>query len=120
MTAARCSTFTLTALFACAAAFSPGAPAGGFWCNPPNWKRNTAIAAGVWAACLYMTFKWSAANERRYMPPVNYPIPSQYWCKHAVEDDPRLAAMGWGPKPKAEEEDDVDDEGEAERDRRER
>jgi hypothetical protein len=22
-------------------------------------------------------------------------MPSQFWCKHAVADDPRLAAMGW-------------------------
>ena len=70
-------------------------PAGGFWCNPPNWKRNTAIVAAVWGAALYFTFKWSSANERCYLPPVDYPIPSQFWRKHAVEDDPRLKDMGW-------------------------
>ena len=71
-------------------------PAGGWWCNPPNWKRNTAIAAGVWGVMLFATAKFSMANERRPLAPVAYPIPSQYWCKNAVEDDPRLAAMGWG------------------------
>ena len=32
-------------------------PAGGWWCNPVNWKRNTYIAAGVWGVLLYGTFK---------------------------------------------------------------
>ena len=77
-------------------------PMGGYWCNPPNWKRNTAILVAGWAGVLYMGFKWGSANERRFMPPVDYPIPSQYWCTHAVEDDPRLAAMGWGPKKEKE------------------
>ena len=71
-------------------------PAGGWWCNPPNWKRNTAICFGIWGGILALAFKWSSENERRYLPPYeNYPIPSQYWAKHAVEDDPRLEAMGW-------------------------
>ena len=69
-------------------------PAGGWWCQPVNANRNTAIMAGVWAVILGVTFKFSAANERRYLPPVVYPIPSQWWCKHAVEDDPRLAVSG--------------------------
>ena len=71
-------------------------PAGGWWVQPKNGTRNTAIALGVWAVILGFTAKFSAANERRYLPPLDYPIPSQHWCKHAVEDDPRLAAMGWG------------------------
>ena len=73
-------------------------PAGGWWCNPVNWKRNTYIAAGVWGVLLYGTFKLSCKLERRPAPPAQYPIPSQYWSKHAVEDDPRLAEMGWGKK----------------------
>ena len=71
-------------------------PAGGWWCEPKMWKRNTAICAGVWAAILGFTFRLSANNERRYQPPFDYPIPSQYWSKHAVEDDPRLEVLGWG------------------------
>ncbi|CAB9523610.1 Conserved hypothetical protein [Seminavis robusta] len=65
-------------------------PSGGWWCNPPNWKRNTAVGylvVGVLTACV---FKISADNERRPVPPRVH-IPSQYWCKHAKEDDPRLA-----------------------------
>lgn len=55
------------------------------------------IAAGIWGVILAFTARFSMNNERRIMPPheAAYPIPSQYWCKHAVEDDPRLAAMGW-------------------------
>ena len=77
-------------------------PTGGYWCNPPNWKRNTAICAGIWGVCLFFTAKFSSSVERRFLPPVNPGIPSQYWCKHALEDDPRLAEMGWGPKNKEE------------------
>ena len=77
-------------------------PAGGWWCNPTNWKRNTGIVAVGWAVISYVSFKWSAANERRLLAPVAYPMPSQYWCKHAVDDDPRLAAMGWGPQKEEE------------------
>ena len=70
-------------------------PAGGWWCNPPNWKRNTAICGAVWGVCLFFTARFSMENERRPLAPMSYPMPSQFWCKHAVADDPRLAAMGW-------------------------
>lgn len=70
-------------------------PAGGWWCEPKQWKRNTAICLGVWGVALFFTFKFSARNERRLGAPADYPIPSQYWCKHAAEDDPRLKDIGW-------------------------
>lgn len=73
-------------------------PAGGWWCEPKNWRRNTAICLGVWGAVLYATFKVSSSLERRHLPPMDYPIPSQYWCKNAVKDDPRLKDMGWGER----------------------
>ncbi|KAK2570001.1 hypothetical protein P5673_005869 [Acropora cervicornis] len=64
-------------------------PAGGWWCNPRNWKRNTAIAFGViFAMCIPVHYiSWSL--ERRYVPPYRH-IPSQRFCKHAKEDDPSL------------------------------
>ena len=65
-------------------------PAGGWYCHPPNWKRNTALVALGWVVVLGFTFRISANNERRLHPPDRF-IPSQMWCKHAVEDDPRLA-----------------------------
>ena len=64
-------------------------PAGGWYCDPVEWKRNTAIVAGVWVVILAFTFKLSADNERRLHPP-RWKIPSQLWCKHAKDDDPDL------------------------------
>mmetsp|Transcript_15412 Transcript_15412/g.20001 ORF Transcript_15412/g.20001 Transcript_15412/m.20001 type:complete len:97 (-) Transcript_15412:151-441(-) len=62
-------------------------PSGGWWANPPNWKVNTAIATGFVAFSFGVIFQFSAANERRPMPPREH-IPSQSWCKHATTDDP--------------------------------
>ena len=78
-------------------------PAGGWWCEPKNGPRNTMIAAGIWGVILYLGARFSSANERRIHAPHDaaYPIPSQYWCKHAVEDDPRLQAMGWASPKRA-------------------
>ena len=64
-------------------------PAGGWYCNPPNWKRNTAIVLAGWGVLAYFTFKISAANERRLSPPYHH-IPSQQWCAWAKHDDPSL------------------------------
>jgi len=75
-------------------------PAGGWWCNPPNWKRNTMIAGVVWVGVLGVCASFSSNNERRPLKPMAYPIPSQFWCKHAVADDQRLADMGWEDKSK--------------------
>eukprot|EP01135_Chromosphaera_perkinsii_P001524 Nk52_evm4s206 gene=Nk52_evmTU4s206 len=64
-------------------------PAGGWWCNPPNWKRNTFLAfAGTFAAAS-LVFQWSSSIERRPIAPIR-PIPSQGWCKWAKVDDPSL------------------------------
>ncbi|OAO16634.1 hypothetical protein AV274_1631 [Blastocystis sp. ATCC 50177/Nand II] len=64
-------------------------PAGGWWGQNANWRRNTRIAAVVMVALSIPVFIASANMERRPIPPVRH-IPSQYWCKHAKEDDPRL------------------------------
>ena len=61
----------------------------GRYCNPPNWKRNTAIVLAGWGVLAYFTFKISAANERRLSPPYHH-IPSQQWCAWAKHDDPSL------------------------------
>lgn len=67
-------------------------PAGGWFCLPTHWKRNTFFMAAAWGVILTFTFKWSAANERALMPPPDnmFPTPSQNFRKHAAEDDPRL------------------------------
>ena len=62
-------------------------PAGGWYCHPPNWQRNTAIVACGWAVAWYFVFNLSASLERRLCPPCR-PIPSQSWCKYAKIDDP--------------------------------
>lgn len=65
-------------------------PAGGWWNNPVHWKRNTGIAGAVVGILAIGIFQVSTSRERRPIPPP-WHIPSQYWCKHAIEDDPRLA-----------------------------
>mmetsp|Transcript_13778 Transcript_13778/g.17983 ORF Transcript_13778/g.17983 Transcript_13778/m.17983 type:complete len:81 (+) Transcript_13778:188-430(+) len=65
-------------------------PSGGWWNNPPQAKLHTGIALGAIGVLSVLIFNVSRKLERRPIPPVR-PIPSQMWCKHAVEDDPRLA-----------------------------
>ena len=58
--------FRLRALIVCR--LTPCAvwsPAGGWWCNPRHWKRNTAVAYGFIGVALAGTFMFSAANEVR-------------------------------------------------------
>eukprot|EP00048_Salpingoeca_helianthica_P015055 m.224825 g.224825 ORF g.224825 m.224825 type:complete len:85 (-) comp16550_c0_seq1:78-332(-) len=67
-------------------------PAGGWWCNPTHWKRNTVLlTGGVLLSCIPI-FYLSAGLERRPQPPINGPIFSQRFATHAAEDDPSLAA----------------------------
>ena len=66
------------------------APSGGWYSNPPKWKRNTGFAVGALFIMSAITFKISSDLERRPRPPLRH-IPSQMWCKHALEDDPSLA-----------------------------
>ena len=70
--------------------FKVWSPAGGWWSNPTQWKRNTSIAGGVVGVIAIGIFYVSSSLERRPVPPRTR-IPSQAWCKHAVEDDPSLA-----------------------------
>lgn len=55
-------------------------PAGGWWVNPPNWKRNTAIAFGVGAVLTAYVFAYSTTVEHRPVAP-KLPIPSAMWSK---------------------------------------
>jgi hypothetical protein len=55
----------------------------------PNWKANTAIAGACIVAAMACTFTVSIGKERRPIAPA-WRIPSQSWCVHAEEDDPRL------------------------------
>ena len=62
-------------------------PAGGWYCNPKNWKANTGRAFVLYAGITLLVFQLSRSLERRPVPPL-FAIPSQGWCKHAAEDDP--------------------------------
>ncbi|XP_065070205.1 uncharacterized protein LOC135695148 [Rhopilema esculentum] len=67
-------------------------PTGGWWCEPRNWKRNTAFAfIGLFAAMIPIIY-YDYNNLRRLKPP-HTPLPWQKFAKHAVEDDPRLADL---------------------------
>ena len=58
--------FRLRALIVCRLApCAVWSPAGGWWCNPRHWKRNTAVAYGFIGVALAGTFMFSAANEVR-------------------------------------------------------
>eukprot|EP00658_Telonema_sp_P-2_P005076 TRINITY_DN11900_c0_g1_i1.p2 TRINITY_DN11900_c0_g1~~TRINITY_DN11900_c0_g1_i1.p2 ORF type:complete len:109 (-),score=21.70 TRINITY_DN11900_c0_g1_i1:348-674(-) len=43
-------------------------PAGGWWCKPTNWQRNTKVAALVIAPAVLFIFGQSINKERRYAP----------------------------------------------------
>ncbi|CAB3998802.1 Hypothetical predicted protein [Paramuricea clavata] len=64
-------------------------PSGGWWCEPRNWRRNTAIGFGmIFAACVPICWlSWQL--ERRPVAPYRH-IFSQRFAKHAKEDDPSL------------------------------
>lgn len=62
-------------------------PAGGWWADPKNWRRNTAVAFLGIAAISTVVFFKSAQLEQRPVPPVR-PIPSQRWCKNFGKPNP--------------------------------
>ncbi|PFX32151.1 hypothetical protein AWC38_SpisGene2972 [Stylophora pistillata] len=64
-------------------------PTGGWWCNPRNWKRNTAICFAVVLGLQIPVALLSWSRERRYVPPYRH-IPSQRFARYAKEDDPSL------------------------------
>ncbi|EFJ08573.1 hypothetical protein SELMODRAFT_59905, partial [Selaginella moellendorffii] len=56
-------------------------PFGGPYCNPRNWRRNTALTLlGIFLICIPIA-RLSARLEQRPVPP-HFPIPSQLWCKN--------------------------------------
>ncbi|KAJ1920716.1 hypothetical protein H4219_001115 [Mycoemilia scoparia] len=64
-------------------------PAGGWWSNPKQWKRNTAIVgAGLFTTLAFVWYK-SAQLERRTQYPRGW-IPSMLWSKQFKENDPNF------------------------------
>ncbi|EOO03942.1 hypothetical protein UCRPA7_460 [Phaeoacremonium minimum UCRPA7] len=61
-------------------------PAGGWYAQPANWKRNTAIAVAVMGVYLAASWKLSAELEYRYkMPEPDRFFPSRYWSRQIIE-----------------------------------
>jgi hypothetical protein len=51
--------------------------AGGWWRNPPHWKRNTAVAAILAAGAVWFTIRKSSMLEEWNQPGAYaYPVPS--------------------------------------------
>ncbi|KAI8463125.1 MAG: hypothetical protein J3K34DRAFT_445160 [Monoraphidium minutum] len=55
-------------------------PSGGWWCDPKGWRRNTAIAAGLFMAANYLIFSYSSTHEKRYLAPKQW-VPSMLYVK---------------------------------------
>ncbi|RKP09085.1 hypothetical protein THASP1DRAFT_14723, partial [Thamnocephalis sphaerospora] len=55
-------------------------PAGGWWGQPANWRRNTFITALGIAGISVLLFRYSAKNEWRHRDPNGW-IPSMLWAK---------------------------------------
>ncbi|KAG8469774.1 hypothetical protein KFE25_006229 [Diacronema lutheri] len=68
-------------------------PVGGWWCDPPNWRRNTGLAGCGLVLAIGYVWSWSAALERRPNTPIR-PIFSEIMAKHALVD----RAAGGTPK----------------------
>ncbi|KAL2120765.1 hypothetical protein VTJ04DRAFT_4792 [Mycothermus thermophilus] len=61
-------------------------PSGGWYCQPANWKRNTAIAFAVIFGIEALLFKLSGELEyRAKMPEPDRFFPSRYISKQIIE-----------------------------------
>mmetsp|Transcript_12801 Transcript_12801/g.18894 ORF Transcript_12801/g.18894 Transcript_12801/m.18894 type:complete len:89 (+) Transcript_12801:112-378(+) len=72
-------------------------PAGGWYANPPNWKRNTALALLGIVLSNAVVFSFSIKNEKRYIKPTGW-IPSMLWCDQYVPTKEEKAAMAEAKK----------------------
>ncbi|KAI2625162.1 hypothetical protein GGS21DRAFT_493654 [Xylaria nigripes] len=63
-------------------------PAGGWYAQPANWKKNTAVAVAVIFSITAMAFSLSAEREyRAKMPEPGRFFPSRYWSKQIREHE---------------------------------
>ncbi|KAI8058549.1 hypothetical protein BDF22DRAFT_641411 [Syncephalis plumigaleata] len=61
-------------------------PAGGWWVNPTNWKRNTFIVGLGVAGITTLIWRYSAEREWRHTPPRGF-IPSMLWAKQYTDPE---------------------------------
>ncbi|RDA95155.1 hypothetical protein CP533_1944 [Ophiocordyceps camponoti-saundersi (nom. inval.)] len=80
-------------------------PAGGWYAQPPNWKRNTAIATfAVFGICA-IAWRWAAQHEEwAHRPKPGEWYPSRYWSKQLIEWDKEDKLKAEQEKAKAEQE----------------
>ncbi|KAK4155807.1 hypothetical protein C8A00DRAFT_13184, partial [Chaetomidium leptoderma] len=63
-------------------------PSGGWYAQPVNWKRNTAICCVAIFGITAMVWKLSAELEYRHkMPEKGRFYPSRYWSKQIIEHE---------------------------------
>ncbi|KAH6685891.1 hypothetical protein F5X68DRAFT_17428 [Plectosphaerella plurivora] len=68
-------------------------PAGGWYCQPANWRQNTAIMGVVMLGIVASVWKLSSEKEHRYvMPKENSFFPSRYWSRQIIEYEKEQAA----------------------------
>ncbi|KAI1327490.1 hypothetical protein F5Y16DRAFT_191699 [Xylariaceae sp. FL0255] len=67
-------------------------PAGGWYAQPANWKRNTAIAMTAMLGITACAFYLSAQLEYRHkMPEPDMFFPSRHWSKQIREYEAQKA-----------------------------
>ncbi|KAL6704913.1 hypothetical protein ACN47E_007458 [Coniothyrium glycines] len=63
-------------------------PTGGWYSQPANWKRNTAVVGLVMASIVGLAWKLSAEREYRdKMPEPGRFFPSRYWSRQIIESE---------------------------------
>ncbi|KAK3398206.1 hypothetical protein B0T20DRAFT_353990, partial [Sordaria brevicollis] len=70
-------------------------PSGGWYAQPANWKRNTAVLGGVVFLITAAVWKLSAEKEYRHkMPEPGRFYPSRYWSRQIIEYERAQKANG--------------------------
>ncbi|BDD59778.1 hypothetical protein MAP00_004968 [Monascus purpureus] len=68
-------------------------PAGGWYCQPANWRANTVIAGACIIGIAAATWSLSAEREHRdKMPEPGRFFPSRYWSRQIIEYEKQQAA----------------------------
>ncbi|KAI5292934.1 hypothetical protein KEM52_005955, partial [Ascosphaera acerosa] len=68
-------------------------PAGGWYSQPANWKKNTAVLGLVTLGVTALVWQASARLEQRTkMPEQGRCFPSRWWSKQIIEHEQQLAA----------------------------
>lgn len=70
-------------------------PSGGWYTQPANWRRNTAIAGLALVSVVALVWKIDGELEFRHkMPEPGRFFPSRYWSKQIIEYEKAQKAQG--------------------------